>query len=101
MVSSTDASMLYRCKLQTALERSSLTLIDPDSILFIKRLVVWIVTNILLEPQLSLGQMGMAREMANVQAHLEASLRQLYPVSIGLRLPELLRRAKSVPPNKI
>lgn len=43
----------------------------------------------------------MACGVASAQARFEASLRQLYPIAIGLMSPKLLRKAKSVPPNKV
>src|SRR6218665_1747414 len=44
---------------------------------------------------------GVTFGKASALAHLDANLRHVYPMAIGLSPPELLRRAKSVPPKRM
>src|SRR5678815_3496219 len=104
MISSTDASIESRCKLLNAFEMSSFTMIDPGSMLFKDRLAAWVAASQppgTPTPSCFGAKYGVTRWMAYALAHLDASLRQTYPMAIGLRPPQLLRRAKRVPPNKI
>src|ERR1043165_5278636 len=104
MISSTDASIGSRCKLLNAFEMSSFTIIDPDSMSFKNRLAAWVAASQppgTPTPSWFGARYGVTRGMANALAHLDESLRQTYPMAIGLRPPQLLRRAKRVPPNKM
>src|SRR6218665_1989549 len=83
---------------------SSLTIIDSVPILFRNFLAAWVAASQppgTPTPSCFGIRSGVTRGMANALAHLDASRRHTYPMAIGLSPPQLLRRAKSVPPNKI
>src|SRR6218665_131011 len=104
ITSLTDASILSRCKLLKAFDRSNLTSIESGFMLPKNRLVACIAAS---QPPGTptpscLGERNdVTFGMAYALAHLDDNLRHVYPMAIGLSPPELLRRAKSVPPKRM